>query len=374
MESQLRRRFETRLAALVRHSSDVVGDPRRRRPPHVPQPVGEPPARPRRRRAAGAAADRASSIPTTPRTCRVPRGAGARSVRAAPCSASATPTAPGATSRRPPPTCAPTQTVGGIVLNTPRRQRAQGARAPARAPGVPRRADRPAEPRAVPGPRRAGARAGAGAAARASPSSSSTSTTSRRSTTRSATPPATRCCARSAARLDARRARVRHRRAPGRRRVRRCCSRASATTSRRSRVADRIDRGARAARRASTATSFTSAPSVGIAFARRRRRSAEELLRDADAAMYLAKDAGQGPLRVFEPGMHAAARRAPRSSRRDLQRAVERRRASRSSTSRSSTCATGDDRRRRGARALAAPERGAVAAGGVHPARRGDRA
>ena len=86
--------------------------------------------------------------------------------------------------------------------------------------------------------------------------------------------------------------------------------------------------------------------------------SAEDLLRDADAAMYLAKDRGKGRHAVFEPGMHAGrggaagAQGASCSARCATA-------ASRSSTSRSSTWRTGDDRRRRGARALGARRRAA---------------
>jgi diguanylate cyclase (GGDEF)-like protein/PAS domain S-box-containing protein len=55
------------------------------------------------------------------------------------------------------------------------------------------------------------------------------------------------------------------------------------------------------------AREFLTAPSIGIAFDRDGSDSAEELLRDADAAMYLAKDQGKGRYAVFQPAMHAAA-------------------------------------------------------------------
>jgi diguanylate cyclase (GGDEF)-like protein/PAS domain S-box-containing protein len=63
--------------------------------------------------------------------------------------------------------------------------------------------------------------------------------------------------------------------------------------------------------------------SVGVALAGRRRTSAEELLRDADAAMYMAKGRGKSRVIVFEPGMHRAAltRLALKG---DLERALER--------------------------------------------------
>jgi diguanylate cyclase (GGDEF)-like protein len=48
-------------------------------------------------------------------------------------------------------------------------------------------------------------------------------------------------------------------------------------------------------------------PSVGIAFDSDGAEDAEELLRNADLAMYLAKDQGKGSYAVFQPAMHAAA-------------------------------------------------------------------
>ncbi len=47
--------------------------------------------------------------------------------------------------------------------------------------------------------------------------------------------------------------------------------------------------------------------SLGIAFAADGRDSADDLLRDADAAMYLAKERGKGAYAIYEPAMHAAA-------------------------------------------------------------------
>jgi predicted signal transduction protein with EAL and GGDEF domain len=52
---------------------------------------------------------------------------------------------------------------------------------------------------------------------------------------------------------------------------------------------------------------FLTAPSVGIAFDADGTEGAEELLRNADAAMYLAKDQGKGRYAIFEPAMHCAA-------------------------------------------------------------------
>ena len=64
--------------------------------------------------------------------------------------------------------------------------------------------------------------------------------------------------------------------------------------------------------------------SVGVAFVHSRKASAQELLRDADAAMYIAKGRGKNRVVVFEPGMHRAAlnRLALKG---DLERALERR-------------------------------------------------
>jgi len=67
------------------------------------------------------------------------------------------------------------------------------------------------------------------------------------------------------------------------------------------------------------------ATSVGIAFSDQgaaSARDAEELLRNADAAMYMAKDSGKGQYRIFEPEMHAAAL-ARLELKADLQRALE---------------------------------------------------
>jgi len=64
--------------------------------------------------------------------------------------------------------------------------------------------------------------------------------------------------------------------------------------------------------------------SVGVALIAGRASSAEELLRDADAAMYIAKGRGKNRVVVFEPGMHRAAL-TRLSLKGDLERALERR-------------------------------------------------
>jgi diguanylate cyclase (GGDEF)-like protein/PAS domain S-box-containing protein len=63
--------------------------------------------------------------------------------------------------------------------------------------------------------------------------------------------------------------------------------------------------------------------SVGVAVVRGRRTSAEDLLRNADAAMYMAKSRGKNRVVLFEPGMHRAAL-ARLALKGDLERALER--------------------------------------------------
>jgi diguanylate cyclase (GGDEF)-like protein/PAS domain S-box-containing protein len=67
------------------------------------------------------------------------------------------------------------------------------------------------------------------------------------------------------------------------------------------------------------------ATSMGIAFSSREgsaTRDADELLRDADAAMYMAKQSGKGGYQVFQPAMHAQAL-ARLELKGDLQRAMD---------------------------------------------------
>ncbi len=63
--------------------------------------------------------------------------------------------------------------------------------------------------------------------------------------------------------------------------------------------------------------------SVGVALVTGRASTADELLRDADAAMYIAKGRGKNRVVVFEPGMHRAALNRL-SLKGDLERALER--------------------------------------------------
>jgi len=66
------------------------------------------------------------------------------------------------------------------------------------------------------------------------------------------------------------------------------------------------------------------ATSVGVAFSDQAdlSQSADELLRDADAAMYMAKESGKGDYQVFQPEMHAKAL-ARLELKTDLQRALD---------------------------------------------------
>ena len=101
-------------------------------------------------------------------------------------------------------------------------------------------------------------------------------------------------------------------------------------------------------------------------------QDAEELLRNADVAMYMAKRDSKGRYRLFEPAMHervverlelraraaAGARARPARDLLPAGRAAERR----------------ERLRRRGAPALAPSGARPDPAGALHPARRGDRA
>ena len=164
--------------------------------------------------------------------------------------------------------------------------------------------------------------------------SSSTSTASSSSTTRSATPPATSCSSHVAARLQRRRARRRDtRRAPRRRRVRCPLRRTSTAPQDAEPIAERR-RWTRsrepfvARRRASTSSTASHRHRAWPHGAGERRRT---LLRDADAAMYRAKERGGGALRALRRRRCATApatrlahgeRAAPRARARRARRAL----------------------------------------------------
>ena len=97
---------------------------------------------------------------------------------------------------------------------------------------------------------------------------------------------------------------------------------------------------------------------------------AEELLRNADVAMYMAKRDCKGSYRIFEPTMHERVleRLELRS---DLQRAIEDEPA-RGALPADRPPQARRDLRCRGAAALAASDPRHHPAGSVHPARRGD--
>ena len=87
------------------------------------------------------------------------------------------------------------------------------------------------------------------------------------------------------------------------------------------RVMDALER----ADRRSRARDVAIAASIGIAFSDRdmvSERDAEELLRNADAAMYMAKENGKGHYQVFQPEMHARAL-ARLELKTDLQRGLD---------------------------------------------------
>ena len=135
-----------------------------------------------------------------------------------------------------------------------------------------------------------------------------------------------------------------------------CCSRTSPTSSERRRSwPSGSSTRCRAARRSAGTEVSRAAASIGIAIDAARADAADELLRNADVAMYTAKATGKGRLRVFEPGDARAAsssalelegrpRSAPSTPTSSRALPADRRR-----------CRPAPGRRRRGAGALAAP-------------------
>ena len=101
-------------------------------------------------------------------------------------------------------------------------------------------------------------------------------------------------------------------------------------------------------------------------------RSPSQLLRDADAAMYQAKDRGRARYELFDPRFRTSGARPARHRERTAPRARPARSCA-CTTSRSFDLATERDRRRRGAAALGAPRARPAAARRVPRRRRGDR-
>ena len=210
----------------------------------------------------------------------------------------------------------------GHRAQRPRRQRAQGVRAAALPPGVPRPRHEPAEPRPVRRPRAAGAWPARRATTPASRSCSSTSTTSRRSTTASATPRATRCCARS--RPGSWPPCARRTPPPASAATSSpCCSRASLGAQHAADVAERI-LDAFDVPVVLDGKQLSVRPSIGIALAGGADVGSDpgELIRNADAAMYISKRDGKRGYRVFEAAMHADVVERL-ELRADLQRAID---------------------------------------------------
>ena len=87
------------------------------------------------------------------------------------------------------------------------------------------------------------------------------------------------------------------------------------------RVADRARRGAQAAVRARRPPALPSPPASASRSPTARDVDAEDLLRDADAAMYQAKEHGKARLEIFDESLRDARRRAARARGRPARRA-----------------------------------------------------
>ncbi len=368
-----RRRGEARFGSLVRHASDLITVHRPRRHDQLPEPV-----------------DRAAARVTTPTewsggastSCSTPPTATASGELLADAAALAreeprgAPVHPGARGRDAAPVRgelhqpAGRRARGRHRAQLPRHQRAQGVRGAAHAPGIPRPGHRAREPRALRRARAARHRAHARGSITASPSCSSTSTTSRRSTTASVMPPETRCSSRSAKRLATQHPRERHRRALRGRRVR-AAARGHRGVQEAADTADRVLEALRCRCESPTRSSRCGAASASRWCRRAMAAGAEELIRDADAAMYRAKRDGKGSYRMFEPEMHEGVL-ARLELRTDLQRAI----ATEQLELYYQPVVRIYDGSITGVEALLRwrhPERGMISAGPVHPARRGNR-
>ena len=117
---------------------------------------------------------------------------------------------------------------------------------------------------------------------------------------------------------------------------------------------------------------LTTDASIGIALAPEHGLDLNEILKNADLAMYAAKSAGRRTCRFFDPEMDAQAR-ARRTLELDLRQAIARRRA-RSLLPALRQPAGRPHHRLRGAGALASSRARHGLAGRIHPDRRGNRA
>ena len=262
------------------------------------------------------------------------------------------------------------RTSTSTTRSSARPERAQGVRAPARPPGHPRPAHRPAQPRAADRPPRQRARPGPAPPAGGWPCCSSTSTTSRSSTTASATAWATACsspsanawpwpCARatpwpgSAATSSS------------------CCARTCSTRPTRSPWPS-ASTAPSSGRFVIDDTEVFVGVSIGIACPDDVDVDPETLIRDADAAMYRAKDRGRARWELFDNAMRASA-----VDRLDIETALRRaleRRELRVFYQPIIDLTHGHDRRRRGAAALGAPRAWPAQPRRLHHGGRGDRA
>ena len=134
------------------------------------------------------------------------------------------------------------------------------------------------------------------------------------------------------------------------------------------RVAERVAQARRASRSCSRPAS-TSSPRASASRWPTADARPDDLLRDADAAMYRAKERGRGRYELFDDVLRERVLRGMRTEN-ELRRALERGEL----RVVYQPVVELDERgghRRRGARALAAPERGLLDPGRVHPGRRG---
>ena len=227
----------------------------------------------------------------------------------------------------------------------------KGAERRARLPGAPRPAHRPAEPHALrcsrlrDADRRARRRTRRGAVRRPR---------QLQGRQRLARPRRRRPPARGRRRAPAPRAAARRRRSPASAATSSPCADRDVADEAHAAARGRPARRARCAPRSSSRASSASSPRASASAAPSDDADPDALLRDADAAMYRAKELGKARCEIFDESMRERADRAARPRGR-----AARTRSSAtscgSSTSRRSTLATRPDHRRRGAAALGAP-------------------